>query len=292
MCRGASACLQWLSGGRVEPARLCQGRAPTSCSAASPADPLGQNFAIAALPVIIFFAALISILYYLGIMQLIVRWIGGALEKVTGIIEGRIALRGRQHLRRPERIAARDPALSRRPDPGAAVPRDDRRHGRRRRHHPRGLCLDGHQHRLSARRQLHVGAGRHPDGQDHDARRARSRGRAAAAATARADAQEVLESTRVRSRKNGPPTSSWPPPRARRPASSWRSRSARWCSPSSRWSRSPTACSAGSAAGSAIEGLTFQAILGYVFAPIMYLLERAVGRGADAPAACSARSWC
>ncbi len=45
----------------------------------------GTSFAIAALPVIIFFAALISILYYLGIMQLIIRWIGGALEKLTGI---------------------------------------------------------------------------------------------------------------------------------------------------------------------------------------------------------------
>ncbi len=45
----------------------------------------GTSFAIAALPVIVFFAALISILYYLGIMQLVIRWIGGGLEKVTGI---------------------------------------------------------------------------------------------------------------------------------------------------------------------------------------------------------------
>ena len=45
----------------------------------------GTSFAIAALPVIIFFAALISILYYLGIMQFVIRWIGGALEKITGI---------------------------------------------------------------------------------------------------------------------------------------------------------------------------------------------------------------
>ena len=45
----------------------------------------GNSFAIAALPVIIFFAALISILYYLGIMQLVIRWIGGALEKLTGV---------------------------------------------------------------------------------------------------------------------------------------------------------------------------------------------------------------
>jgi CNT family concentrative nucleoside transporter len=45
----------------------------------------GSSFAIAALPVIIFFASLISILYYLKIMPLVIKWIGGALEKITGI---------------------------------------------------------------------------------------------------------------------------------------------------------------------------------------------------------------
>jgi concentrative nucleoside transporter, CNT family len=48
-------------------------------------DPLGQNFAIQALPVIIFFAAFISILYHIGIMQYVIRWIGGGLQKITGI---------------------------------------------------------------------------------------------------------------------------------------------------------------------------------------------------------------
>ena len=48
-------------------------------------DPLGQNFAIQALPVIIFFAAFISVLYHIGIMQYIIRWIGGGLQKITGI---------------------------------------------------------------------------------------------------------------------------------------------------------------------------------------------------------------
>jgi CNT family concentrative nucleoside transporter len=49
-------------------------------------DPkFGHAFAISALPVIIFFAALVSILYHVGIMQLVVRWIGGAIEKVTGV---------------------------------------------------------------------------------------------------------------------------------------------------------------------------------------------------------------
>src|SRR3546814_10454234 len=47
---------------------------------------MGANsFAIAALPVIIFFASLISILYYLGIMQLVINCVGGAIQKVTGI---------------------------------------------------------------------------------------------------------------------------------------------------------------------------------------------------------------
>lgn len=45
----------------------------------------GNSFALSALTVIIFFASLISILYYLGIMQLIVKWVGGAIQIVTGI---------------------------------------------------------------------------------------------------------------------------------------------------------------------------------------------------------------
>jgi CNT family concentrative nucleoside transporter len=48
-------------------------------------DPLGRFFALQALPVIIFFSSLISILYYLRIMPLVIHWIGGGLEKLTGI---------------------------------------------------------------------------------------------------------------------------------------------------------------------------------------------------------------
>jgi len=51
----------------------------------SASNPLANTFAIAALPVIIFFASLIAILYHLGIMQRIVRWVGGAIGWVTGI---------------------------------------------------------------------------------------------------------------------------------------------------------------------------------------------------------------
>ena len=51
----------------------------------SETNPLANTFALGALPVIIFFAALVSILYYLGIMQRVVRWVGGAIGWVTGI---------------------------------------------------------------------------------------------------------------------------------------------------------------------------------------------------------------
>ncbi|MFN3944410.1 MAG: NupC/NupG family nucleoside CNT transporter [Allosphingosinicella sp.] len=48
-------------------------------------NPLANTFAIAALPVIVFFASLVAILYYLGVMQRVVRWVGGAIAWVTGI---------------------------------------------------------------------------------------------------------------------------------------------------------------------------------------------------------------
>ena len=59
---------------------------------ASDANPLANTFALGALPVIIFFASLVSILYYLGIMQRVVRWVGGAIGWVTGI--GRVEALG------------------------------------------------------------------------------------------------------------------------------------------------------------------------------------------------------
>ncbi|WP_271439405.1 NupC/NupG family nucleoside CNT transporter [Pontixanthobacter luteolus] len=48
-------------------------------------NPLKNTFALGALPVIVFFASLVSILYYLGIMQRVVRWVGGAIGWVTGV---------------------------------------------------------------------------------------------------------------------------------------------------------------------------------------------------------------
>lgn len=48
-------------------------------------NPLENTFALGALPVIVFFASIVSILYYLGVMQRVVRWVGGAIGWVTGI---------------------------------------------------------------------------------------------------------------------------------------------------------------------------------------------------------------
>ena len=77
--------LQVMSNGRVN--LLGYAKAGTNFIFGPLASPEigGNSFAIAALPVIIFFASLISILYYLGIMQYVIRWIGGGLQKVTGI---------------------------------------------------------------------------------------------------------------------------------------------------------------------------------------------------------------
>ncbi|MHB0774790.1 NupC/NupG family nucleoside CNT transporter [Halomonas sp. WWR20] len=45
---------------------------------------VGFVFAVKVLPIIIFFSSLIAVLYYLGIMQWIIRLLGGALHKVLG----------------------------------------------------------------------------------------------------------------------------------------------------------------------------------------------------------------
>jgi len=43
------------------------------------------SFAINILPIIIFFSALVSVLYYFGIMQLFVRFVGGFLQRLLGV---------------------------------------------------------------------------------------------------------------------------------------------------------------------------------------------------------------
>ncbi|UCX03884.1 MULTISPECIES: NupC/NupG family nucleoside CNT transporter [Shewanella] len=45
---------------------------------------VGFVFAVRVLPVIIFFSSLIAVLYYLGIMQIVIKFIGGGLQKALG----------------------------------------------------------------------------------------------------------------------------------------------------------------------------------------------------------------
>ncbi len=47
-------------------------------------DAVGFSFAFNVLPIIIFFSSLMSVLYHIGIMQWLVRLVGGALQKVIG----------------------------------------------------------------------------------------------------------------------------------------------------------------------------------------------------------------
>jgi CNT family concentrative nucleoside transporter len=50
----------------------------------NPAEATGFVFAIHVLTIIIFFSALISVLYHLGIMQIVIRFLGGGLAKLLG----------------------------------------------------------------------------------------------------------------------------------------------------------------------------------------------------------------
>ena len=48
------------------------------------AESVGFSFALKVLPIIVFFAALIAVLYHVGIMKWIIRIVGGALQRVLG----------------------------------------------------------------------------------------------------------------------------------------------------------------------------------------------------------------
>ena len=135
----------------------------------------GNSFAIAALPVIIFFASLISILYYLGIMQLIISWVGGAIRLITGItrVES-LGSAANIFVGQSESPLVIKPYLANLTPSQLFCVMTVGMAG------VAGTILGAYASMigaasaaLSARRQLHVGAGRHPDGQDHHARRSR-----------------------------------------------------------------------------------------------------------------------
>jgi hypothetical protein len=72
---------------------------------------IGMIFAFQVLPTIVFVAALFGVLYYLGVMQLIVRVLArGDGLRVRGE-RGGVAVHRGEHLHGPERGAADDPAV-------------------------------------------------------------------------------------------------------------------------------------------------------------------------------------
>ena len=74
LSRGVSALLGYAGAGT----QLIFGKLAT--------DPqFGSAFVFSALPVIVFFAALVAVLYHIGVMPFVIRWVGGAIERITGV---------------------------------------------------------------------------------------------------------------------------------------------------------------------------------------------------------------
>ena len=78
---------------------------------------IGFVFAFQVLPVVIFICALFAILYYVGIMQLIIRGAAWADDADHGRQRRRVAQRRRQHFHGPDRSAGDHPPVPARPDP-------------------------------------------------------------------------------------------------------------------------------------------------------------------------------
>lgn len=77
--------LQWVSGGVSGLLGYAHAGTVFLLGPLARPDMGGTSFAVSALPTIVFFAALIAILYHIGVMPLVIRWVGGALERITGI---------------------------------------------------------------------------------------------------------------------------------------------------------------------------------------------------------------
>ena len=118
--------------------------------------PAGFVFAFRVLPTVIFVAALFAVLYHLGVMQWVVRGFAVVMAKLMGTSGAESLERRRVALPGPDRGPAHDSPVPRPVDPVRAVDRDDLGNGTRfRRGH-------GRLHQLRDR-----GAA-HPDGRDHD----------------------------------------------------------------------------------------------------------------------------
>jgi CNT family concentrative nucleoside transporter len=81
--RGRAA-IDWLSSGVLAIIGFANAGIDMVFGPLADADIVGFSFAINVLPIIIFFAALMSVLYHLRIMEWVVRIVGGALHKIIG----------------------------------------------------------------------------------------------------------------------------------------------------------------------------------------------------------------
>ncbi|MDH3758560.1 MAG: NupC/NupG family nucleoside CNT transporter [Gammaproteobacteria bacterium] len=81
--------ITWLSSGVLAVIRYSKAGIDMVFGPLADTDVIGFSFAINVLPIIIFFAALMSVLYHLRIMEWLVKIVGGALHKIigTGAIE-------------------------------------------------------------------------------------------------------------------------------------------------------------------------------------------------------------
>lgn len=78
------AVLQAISGGVTQVVAYANDGIDFLFGSLADVESVGFVFAIKVLPVIIFFSSLIAVLYYLGIMQWVIRILGGALQKALG----------------------------------------------------------------------------------------------------------------------------------------------------------------------------------------------------------------
>ena len=78
------AALQWLTNGVTNIINYASEGINFLFGGMFAAEGIGFVFAFQVLPVVIFFSALISVLYYLGVMQWVIKMIGGPLSKLLG----------------------------------------------------------------------------------------------------------------------------------------------------------------------------------------------------------------
>ena len=147
-----------------------------------PFDPKtpGAEFVLAlqALPIVLVMSVLTTLLFYWRILPPMVRGFSWALTRTLGVGGAVGLVDRRQHLRRHGRGAAVHPAVSGATHAQRTVHRDDRRHGRHRRHRAGALRDDARPDHSRRRGALHhrLGAGRaggDPDRPDHGAGSAR-----------------------------------------------------------------------------------------------------------------------